>query len=145
METDQQIRKITALKKQSCKVIEAENQKFLAECRSKKRATILLKEAEAYDVQQKTLADAEVEVIKQNAKARIEVAENKSKALEKEADSELEQSGNMEPMRRHMEKMKLNNSLQLLAKSGNMIVSGKNGQQVLDFYNGTIDQIAERQ
>ena len=51
METDQQIKKISAMKKQSTMVIEAENQKFLAECRSKKKATILLKEAEAYDVQ----------------------------------------------------------------------------------------------
>lgn len=50
METDQQIKKIAALKHQSCKVIEAENQKFLAECRSKKKATVLLKEAEAYEI-----------------------------------------------------------------------------------------------
>ena len=34
METDQQIKKITAMKKQSVKVIAAENEKFLAECRS---------------------------------------------------------------------------------------------------------------
>ena len=96
-------------------------------------------------MQQKTLADAEVDVIKANASARLDIAENKSKALEKEALAELQQSDNMEPMRRHMEKMKLNTSLQVLAEKGNMVVSGKNGQQVLDFYNGTIDQIAERQ
>jgi len=58
METTQQIQKVEAMKHQSCKVIEAENQKFLAECRSKKKATVLLKEAEAYELQQKTLADA---------------------------------------------------------------------------------------
>ena len=145
METTQQIQKIEAMKHQSCKVIEAENQKFLAECRSKKKATVLLKEAEAYELQQKTLADAQVEIIKENAKARLEIANNKSKALEKEADSELNQSGNMEPMRRHMEKMKLNQSLKSLASNGKMVVSGQNGQQVLDFYNGTIDQIIERQ
>ena len=73
------------------------------------------------------------------------IAENKSKALEKEAEAELDQSGNMEPMRRYMEKMKLNNSLKFLASNGKMVVSGQNGQQVLDFYNGTIDQIIERQ
>ena len=50
-------------------------------------------------------------MIKANAEARLEIAENKSKALEKEALAELQQSGNMEPMRRHMEKMKLNSSL----------------------------------
>ena len=90
METTQQIQKVEAMKHQSCKVIEAENQKFLAECRSKKKATVLLKEAEAYELQQKTLADAQVEIIKENAKARLEIATNKSKALEKEADAELD-------------------------------------------------------
>lgn len=99
----------------------------------------MLKEAEAYNVQQRSLADAEVEVIKENAKARLEINQNKSKALEEEADAELAQSNNLEPMRRHMEKMKLNKSLQILAEKGHMIVSGKNGQQVLDFYNGTIE------
>ena len=32
------------------------------------------KEAEAYDVQQRSLADAEIEVIRENAKARLEIA-----------------------------------------------------------------------
>jgi glycerate-2-kinase len=127
------------MKKQSCKLIEAENQKALAESRSKKKATIQLKEAEAYDVQQRTLAEAEVEIIKANAKARLEVAENKCKAWEKEADAELEQSENIEPMRRHMEKMKLNESLKVFGNQGHMVVSGKNGQNVLDFYNKTIE------
>lgn len=51
METEQHLKKIEAMKYQSCKIIEAENQKFLAECRSKKQATVLLKEAEAYEIQ----------------------------------------------------------------------------------------------
>ncbi len=108
METDQQIKKIDAMNFQSCKVIEAENQKQLAEIRSKKKETVLNKEAEAYDVQQRSLADDEVEVIRQNANTRLEIAANKGQALGKEADSELQQSNNLEPMRRHMEKMKLN-------------------------------------
>jgi hypothetical protein len=145
METDQQIKKIDAMKTQSTKLIEAENQKHLAEIRSKKKATTLLKEAEAYDAQQRTLADAEVQIIKANAAARLEIASNKSQALEREAEAELNQSGNMEPMRRHTEKMELNHALQRLAENGNMIVSGKNGQNVLDFYNGAIDQISSRQ
>jgi hypothetical protein len=108
METDQQVKKISSMKHQSTRVIEAENQKHLAEIRSKKKETIMKKEAEAYDVQQRSLADAEIEVIKENAKARLEIATKKSQALEKEADSELKQCANLEPMRRHMEKMKLN-------------------------------------
>jgi hypothetical protein len=75
----------------------------------------MLKEAEAYELQQKTLADAEVKIIKENAKARLEIAQNKSKALTVEANAELSHSSSMEPMRRHQEKMKLNQSLKTLA------------------------------
>ena len=81
METDQHVKKISAMKHQSCRVIEADNQKQLAEIRSKKKETIMTKEAEAYDVQQRSLADAEIEVINKNATARLEIASNKSKAL----------------------------------------------------------------
>jgi len=41
----------------------------------------------------------------------------------------------MEGVRRHTEKMKLADGLKQLAGKGHMIVSGKNGQQVLDYYN----------
>ena len=41
------------MKYQSCRVIEAENSKQLAEIRSRKRETVMKKEAEAYDVQQR--------------------------------------------------------------------------------------------
>ena len=115
------------MKQQSTKLIEAENQKFLAECRSKAKATMILKEAEAYDKQQRLLADQEANIIKLNANTRLEVAESKGQALEKEANAEMEQSDAMEPMRRHLEKMKLNSSLGNLAAKGHMVVSGKNG------------------
>ena len=48
------------MKHQSCRVIEAENIKQLAEIRSKKKETVMTKEAEAYNVQQRSLADAEI-------------------------------------------------------------------------------------
>lgn len=50
----------------------------------------------------------------------------------------------MEAIRRHNEKMKLADGLQNLARKGNMIVSGENGQKVLDFYNQTLDLVASR-
>jgi hypothetical protein len=54
------------------------------------------------------LADTEVAVIRSQAQTRLEVAQKRSKALIKEADSELNNSNNMEGMRRHVEKLEMN-------------------------------------
>ena len=89
------------MKHQSCKLIEAENVKLLAEMRSKAKATNVLKEAEAYETMQMIQADQEVAIIKANAQARLNVAQSKCQALEKEADAEMDQCENLEAMRRH--------------------------------------------
>ena len=46
-------------------------------------------------------------------------------------------------VRKHKEKMKLNDALEGLARQGHMVVSGNNGQAVLNFYNQAIDQIVK--
>ena len=76
--------------------------------------------------------------------ARLEVAKNKTKALMTEAVQESNQQQNMAAQRKHNEKMKLNSALETLANRGHMIVSGKNGQNVLNFFNKTIEQIAHQ-
>jgi len=95
----------------------------------------VLKEAEAYKVKCFIEAENKAKIIRSNAEARLEVAKNKSEALIKEATAEEKGAASMENIRRHTEKMKLSESLQTLAKQGNMIVSGENGQKVLDYYN----------
>jgi len=40
--------------------------------------------------------------------------------------------------------MALANGLKKFSEHGNMVVSGQNGQKVLDFYNQTLDIIASR-
>lgn len=72
------------------------------------------------------------------------MAKNKSQALIKEAEAESKAQNAMEGLRRHTEKMKLAGGLKQLAGKGHMIVSGKNGQQVLDYYNQTLDLVASR-
>ena len=83
-------------------------------------------------------------MIKSEAEARLDVAKNRSSALIKEADSELNNSNNMEGMRRHTEKMHMNKALAKLAKKGHMIVSGQNGDKVLNYYNEALDSVAKR-
>ena len=62
----------------------------------------------------------------------------------KEAEAESKNSANMEAMRRHTEKLRLAGSLQDVAFNGKMVVAGKNGQEVLDFFNSTLELVASR-
>ena len=139
METLKQRREIHAMKEQSKKVIEAENQKMLAERRAQKKATEILKAAEAYKEQHHIHTDTQVQIIKSNAEARLAVAESKCEALTKEANAESQNSEQMEGLRKHNEKLKMAKTLKAMAHNGHMIVSGKNGQDVLNFYNETLD------
>jgi hypothetical protein len=45
----------------------------------------------------------------------------------------------MEGLRKHDEKMKMAGSLKSIATNGQMVISGKNGQEILNFYNDTLD------
>ena len=38
----------------------------------------------------------------------------------------------------------MSRTLETLAKSGHMVISGKNGQGLLDFYNGALDTVSKR-
>jgi hypothetical protein len=71
-------REILAMKTQSTRVIEAENQKSLAEARAQTQATEALKEAEAYKEKHTIYTDTKVKIIQSQAEARLAVAENKS-------------------------------------------------------------------
>lgn len=102
-----------------------------------------MQEAEAFRQQIHLEADNEAEVIRKNAMARLAVAQDKTKALVTEAVQESNQQGNMANQRKHNEKMKLNGALENLARKGHMVVSGQNGQQVLDFYNKTIEEVTQ--
>lgn len=73
-ETDQIIKSINAYKIQNSKLIEANNQKALAELRSKAKATEVLQKAEAYKAKTHLEADNEADIIRKNAQARLAVA-----------------------------------------------------------------------
>lgn len=50
----------------------------------------------------------------------------------------------MEGLRKHKEKLKMAESLAEMAKHGKMVIAGKNGQDVLNFYNETLETVANR-
>ena len=75
-ETEKIKKEIQAIKKQSEAVINANSIKELAMMRAQSKATKILKEAEAYEQKQKLKADNQAEIIRKEAKARLEIAEN---------------------------------------------------------------------
>ena len=61
-----------------------------------------------------------------------------------EADAEAKNSSNMEGHRRHVEKMAMSDALVTLAEQGHIVVSGKTGQDVLNYYTGALERVSKR-
>ena len=116
----------------------------MAKSRAQANATKVLQEAEAYKLKQHTIADNEASIMRSNAQTRLDVAKNKSQALIKESKAESQNSNNMEPMRIHTEKMKLAGAMQEAAWKGKMVVAGKNGGEVLNFFKDTLSLVGSR-
>lgn len=144
METKQMQQEIAAQKRQCCKIISAENIKFLAEARSKAYETKVIKEAQAYKERVTIEADNAAQIIREDAQARLDVAKAKSQAWIREAQAEERAAAAMEGMRRHEEKMQLAEAMKDMSKKGNFVLAGKSGQSVLDFYVQTFDTVAKR-
>lgn len=125
-------------------MIEAENIKVTAEARARAVEATVIKEAEAFVIKQHIYADTQANILRENADARLQVAKDKSTALIKESQAEQQNSSKMEGLRRFTEKMALADSLSNISVGGKVIVSGKNGQKVLDYFNDTIDTIGNR-
>jgi hypothetical protein len=70
------------------------------------------------------------------------VAQNRSQAYKIEAGAESNYANNLQGKRVHDEKMKLMDSLK--DTKAQIVVSGKNGQQLLDFYSNVLTEIEQR-
>jgi hypothetical protein len=64
--------------------------------------------------------------------------------LIKEAEAESANSNKMEGMRRHTEKMSLANAYDNNKSNLKMVVAGKNGQDILDYYINSIQLVETR-
>lgn len=50
----------------------------------------------------------------------------------------------MEGMRRHTEKMTLAESLKTVGKGGKIVISGKSGKEMLDYFSDTLNLVSSR-
>lgn len=72
------------------------------------------------------------------------VAQSRSTALIKESQAESSNSNKMDGMRRHDEKMLAANVLKTSAEDSKIVVSGKNGEKLINYYVNTLDEIDKR-
>lgn len=143
-ETEQIQQKIKANMNKSVKVIKADNIKHLAESRAKAIGLKVILKAEAYECQVKQQADIDAQTIRENASTRLEVAKNRTAALQKEVAAEVKQQANQDPVRKFNEKVKLQDSLSNIGYGGKMVVAGEQGKQLLGFYESTINEVSKR-
>lgn len=72
---------------------------------------------------------------------RLKVAQNKLYAYTAEADAEASQSANLENKRKHMQRMKVTENNAMIARNNKIVISGKNGEELLNFFKETNDQV----
>lgn len=81
------------------------------------------------------------------AKTRLEVAKKRLEGYIKEIEAETAFANNMEMKRKFDEKMKKVRSLRRLMDGGKIIISGKNGEELLKYFDDTlqmVDQIEDK-
>lgn len=94
--------------------------------------------AKAYSKKKEIEADVMAELMEIEAKARLDAARMKKDALIKEAQAEGSVAAKLEGKRRHEERLLKTQMLISLAKNARLVVSGENGQKILDFFRNAL-------
>lgn len=82
-----------------------------------------------------------MEVLSAIAQNRLDVAKLKTLAQQVEADAENAQSGNLENKRKQEQKLKMADNLSSLAANNKLVISGKNGEDLLNYFKETTDLV----
>lgn len=140
-ETEMKVRIVKAQEKLSIKTIQAEANKAQAEQRAKKEAEIILAEANAYKEAKIAETDAQKEALKLKALVRQEAAKLRQQGVLAEADAENTNAANLDPVRKFDQKMKMTQNLQTAIRNNKIILSGENGDQLLNYFKETNDLV----
>ena len=95
-------------------------------------------DAEAHESATKVIADSEAQIIMVNAAARLESSQNLSSAAITKARAEGQAAQVLEASRKHDEELEKVNIQVRMAKQAKMVISGQNGEQILNFYKKTL-------
>lgn len=113
--------------------------------RAQKTAHQSLSTANAHSEAKKIEADIKSKIISINAKNRLEASKLKSQALSIEADAESAQSANLDPKRKHEERMALAENLKQIAALNKMMITGKNAEELLGYFKDTNDMVFQQE
>lgn len=78
-----------------------------------------------------------------SAKARLLVAKLRSDGQIKEAEAEGSNANNLDFKRKHEQRMKKTDNMSNLMKDNKIIIGGKSGEQLLDYFNETSEMVDE--
>lgn len=112
----------------------AQAERNVAEADTRKRIAYLKGEADSYSAKTKVLAENDSKVIRINADGRLESAKNTSSAQTMIARAEGQAQSYLEPQRKHEEAMEKVSVLERMARNARMVISGKNGEDILSFF-----------
>ena len=140
-DTEQRLAIIKAQEKQSIKIIQAEAIKAQAEQRAKKEAEKILAEAKAYSESRLADTNAQKGALKIKADARFESAKLRQQGVMSEAQSEQENALNLDAKRKFEQRSKMAENLQGMIRTNKIVLSGENGEQLLNFFKETNDMV----
>jgi len=140
-ETEMKVAIVKAQEKQSIKTIQAEASKAQAEQRAKKEAEKILAEANAYRESKIAETDAQKEALKIKAQVRFEAARLRQQGVLAEAESENTQAANLDSLRKYDQKIKMAENLKTAIRNNKIILSGENGENLLNFFKETNDLV----
>ncbi len=86
---------------------------------------------EVYNIEAKTTA----EVLQIKADARFECAKLETDAMIKDSQAEGEHSQNLEPKRKHLQRMQRAQSMSHMVGESKMVISGENGSELLKYFS----------
>lgn len=98
-------------------------------------------EANAYKEAKLAETDAQKEALRIKAQVRLEAAKLKQAGVLAEAEAENSQAANLDAVRKFDQKMKMTGNLQGMIKNNKIVLSGENGEQLLNFYKETNDLV----
>ena len=140
-ETEMKVAIVKAQEKQSIKTIQAEANKAQAEQRAKKEAERILAEANAFKETKIAETDAQKEALKIKAHVRFEASKLKQQGVMAEAEAENANAANLDPIRKYEQKIKMTENLQTAIRNNKIIISGENGEQLLNYFKETNDLV----
>ena len=131
-ETYLEVAKVNAETFRNTQLTLANNTKLLSENKAKARSTLLLSNANAYEMKKKADADNQAEIIRVRAATRLQCAKDKTEALLKECSALQETQEFLVEKQLHEQRMKYLDVIKPLAGHGKIAITQQTNEDAKD-------------